>query len=261
MAHLLRSCTGRVLALLILAAYLFSCTRQVPRGAPETRHFAVEWERLERQQVEWSGWAVEGVPLTPAQWPLEASLKSLVSGDFEGIIDRFDLAFHSSTLEGEVLEDLFEAGYLPVYVRVINTGAEPRVFAPAALTLLADNETRLFAVTPEELPARFEKIDWGATGAAVIVATLTVLLVVLAAKEGRDSAPGRYWDAPARVMVETRTGVPGSRRGALPGPAKPDTRGLLTPVELAPGATSEGFLFFRLDQDIKDWHSVRLSEP
>ena len=247
----------RVLALLVLAAFLSACTKQVPRGAPEARHFQVDWEQLDKQRVEWQGWVIEGVPLTPSQWPLEGSLKSLFSGDFEGVIDRFDLRFHSSKLEGDVLEELYNAGYVPVYVRVSNDAAEARRFQPLLLSLEVDGGTRLFAVTPEELPATFSKTDWGAAGTAVVVTTLTLMLVVLSANRGNGG--GRPIIYAPRMQLEASGSV--YRRGAAVDPGRPDTRGLLSAVEVAAGERTEGFLFFRLAGSVADWSSLRLMAP
>jgi hypothetical protein len=242
------------------ATLLSGCTKHVRRGAPETRHFEVDWDQLDRQSLDWDGWVIEGVPLTPSQWPLEGSVKSLFAGDFEGVIDRFDLRFHSSTLEGDVLEELYDAGYVPAYVRVANTADSPRRFEPLLLSLEADQRSRLFAVTPEELPATFERTDWGAAGMAVVVATLTLFLVVLSVKEGRGRVHGSMVQFPARVGLEAKGSL--YRRGAaLPDLIKPDTRGLLLAAEMAPGAQAEGFLFFRIGEPVLDWTSLRLMTP
>jgi hypothetical protein len=257
MGAITRRCAFRFVAWIALAAFLSACTKQVPRGAPEARHFQVDWEQLEKQRVEFQGWVIEGVPLTPSQWPLEGSLKSLFSGDFEGVIDRFDLRFHSSKLEGDVLEELYDAGYVPVYVRVTNDADEPLQFQPLLLSLEVDGRTRLFAVTPEELPATFSKTDWGAAGTAVVVTTLMLVLVVLSAKQGNGGV--RTIVHAPRAGLEAGGSV--YRRGAAGESGRPDTRGLLTAVEVRAGERAEGFVFFRLAGSVADWSSLRLMAP
>ena len=253
----------RLAAFVTLAAFLAflsACTRQVPRAAPETRHYEVDWDALDRQQVEWEGWRAEGIPLTPRQWPLEASMKSLFAGDFTGVFDRLDLTFHSSTLDEDVLEELFDAGFLPVYARVTNVGNARRVFLPTSLALLADGHTRLYAAHPEELPDRFSELDIGKTVAVVAASAVAVLLIVLSARNNGGAA--RLGNAGVHIMAEARLPLPeGGGSTPLAAPPASDTRGLLTAGELAPGESAEGFLFFRIDADVLDWATVRLAAP
>lgn len=250
---------SRVFAVVLLAAFLAACTRQVARPPLETRHFRVNWEDLPRQRVEWAGWVAEGVPLTPVQWPLQASLNELLAGDFVGVIDRFDLRFHSATLEGDVLEKLFERGFLPAYLRVRNTGEARRTFRPEALTLEADGEALLFPLPPAALPRYFEEIDWARIGSGVVVAALTLALILLARQSRGDSDVHIVGRAELRAPLG-----PGleQRRGRPPAPPPGTaTQGLLTAGEVAPGEAREGFVFYRLTHDVADWQSLRLVPP
>jgi hypothetical protein len=249
-------------ALLVLAAFLAACTRQVPRETLETRHYQVEWEKLDPQRLEQGGLQVEAVPLTPRQWPLEASMKSLFQGDFVGVIDRFDLRFHSSKLEEDVLEDLFDAGFVPVYARISNPGTEPRRFSPDYAALTVDGTTIFFSVPPQALPETFMKVDWGKAGATVVVATLMVVLVVLAAS-GRNSGNADL-SAVARMTGEVAARSPQvvleAQAGSEPGapPTSPSMTGLLAQSDLPPGESTEGFLFFLINGPVLDWSTAAL---
>jgi hypothetical protein len=255
----------RLIALLALGALLLGCTRQVPREPLETRHYQIEWERLDPQRIETGELMAEAVPLTPRQWPLEASMRSLFQGDFIGVIDRFDLRFHSSKLEEEVLEDLFDEGYVPVYARITNRGAGPRRFLPSHTALTVDGTTLFWPVPPEALPEAFRKVDWAKTGVTVVVTALVVTLLVLAAASGRDSGSGDISGTVARMTGEMAARSPqiileAGRESASETAAGgvPDQRGLLANTELQPGESAEGFLFFLIDQPVLDWTTARV---
>jgi len=251
-----------VLALALAA--LPACTRHEPRPPLREEMLRADWAALDPQPFTLGDIAGEGVVLTPDQWPLEASVKRLLQLDFTGVVTDFDLRFRSGTLRGDVLEALFDAGYLPAYVRVRNNGDEPRPLSPQRLVVRADEGTALYAVHPLEVPQRLERLDWARTGTAVVVAALAVVLV-LAAQD--DSAMSDLAADSAhltlRMNIEGRgvpsplvTRDPGGRAAA---PAEPELTGLLRPRMLAPGEEASGFVFFRLDETVADWRSVRLA--
>ena len=249
----------QVSAWMVCLVFLLACTRQVARPPVETRHFELDWESLHPQRIEWREWLVEAVPLTPSQWPLEASLKNLLAADFEGVIDHFDLRFHSSTLDGELLQELFDAGFLPVYLRVTRQGETAETFMPEFFKLEADGDKLFFPVPANDLPRQFKEVDWSRMGSAVVVTVLTLALIVLAAREGRGAGfrtTGRLSNITLRAGTSRRY-----RSAPRAAPVLPSDPGILRQTELAPGESMEGFLFFRLDQDVTDWTSVRLAVP
>ncbi len=249
----------QVSAWIVCLVFLLACTRPVARPPVETRHFVLDWESLEPQRIEWREWTVEAVPLTPSQWPLEASLKNLLAADFEGVIDHLDLRFHSSTLDGELLEALFDAGFLPVYLRVTRRGETAQTFMPEFFKLEADGDKLFFPVPANDLPRQFKEVDWSRMGSAVVVTVLTLALLVLAARKGRGAG---YRTTGRLSNITLRAGVsPRYRRARGPVQGTPSDPGILRQTELAPGEGMEGFLFFRLDQDVADWSSVRLAVP
>ena len=245
----------RALAWVVLAAFLAGCTKDVVRGPMDTRHYAVDMAQLDARRIVSEGLAMESLVLTPAQWPLEASFKKLFQGDFIGIIDNFDLSFRSSRLRDDTLERLFDAGYLPVFLRVRNQEQEELRFAPEALVVMADSSVTFYPVSPAELPARFREIDWAQTGLNVVLAALMVVLIVASAKQGRSRGRG-YYRLPNRGIAITSGR--GSRRGRTRPTVRASDEGLLRAGSLKPGESMEGFLFFQMDQTVADWTTARI---
>lgn len=267
----------RMLAMVVAASLLVACTRSVARKPLEERHYRVDWEQMDSQQVRLpNGLIADGVPLTPAQWPLEGSLKRLGQLDFIGVFTDFDLRFSSSSLDHETLRNLFDEGYVPVLVRVRNPGAEPLFFSPVQLSLLADAETRLYTVPPEVLPERFSKVDWGRTAGAVLMSVLFVFVVLAAAKDGRspsmnfvrfgseistDLAHGAALESSAgRKSLDQGSTMGGEGQAGSMQEAR-KTPGVLYSASVAAGGQMEGFVFFQLDQTVVDWRTVQLSGP
>lgn len=247
----------RVFAWVVLAAFLAGCTKDVVRGPMDTRYYAVDMAQLDSRRIVAGGLEMESLVLTPAQWPLEASFKKLFQGDFIGIIDNFDLSFRSSRLRGDTLERLFDAGYLPVFLRVRNREPGEARFAPGALVVVADGSTTFYPVSPAELPGRFREIDWAQTGMGVVLVALMVVLIVASAKEGRSGGRGFYRIPRTRFAV---TGGGGRRRGRTRPAARPSDEGLLRARTLKPGESMEGFVFFLMDQTVADWTTARIEK-
>ncbi|MCZ6646104.1 MAG: hypothetical protein O7B79_07675 [SAR324 cluster bacterium] len=246
----------RALAWLLIVLFAASCTRDVVRGPLEVRRYTVDWDSLPSRRTAVNGLVVDSVVLTPAQWPLEGSVKQLFAGNFQGVIENFDLSFHSSTLRDDMLERLFDKGFLPVLLRVRNEGQSGTVFEPSQFAVRADADTVFFSLPAEELPGHFKEIDWGKTGANVLLAALVVVVLVAAAKQGRSRGRGRLY-VPGRLHV---SGDLGTGRGTAGAGAygAPSNKGLLRRGKLAAGAVLEGFLFFRMDGPVTDWSTARL---
>ena len=250
----------RLIALVLLPAFLFACTRQVARGRLETRRFVVDWEALEPQRLQRGDLRIEGVVLTPAQWPLEASVKNLLKGDFLGVVTGLDLRFRPSTLRSDVLERLLEAGYVPAFLRVRNEGKQNAPFDPNWVFLRVDEETAFPPVPADGLPYLFREIDWAATGFAVVITALAVALVVVSQRNQRVSIGGNVQLSrlPGVFIPPSGASARGRFRAAS---AAQSTRGLLRGEILPPGETREGFVFFRKEGLVADWKAVRLVLP
>ena len=245
----------RVLAWIVLLAFLAGCSKDVVRGPMETRHYSVNMEQLDAQRIAAGALEIESVVLTPAQWPLETSMKNLFQGDFIGVFDNFDLSFRSSRLRGDTLERLFDAGYLPAFVKVRNTGELVTLFSPGTLVVKADKDTEFYPVSAESLPGRFREIDWARTGVNVVLVALVVALVVASAKEGRSGGSGFI------RMTNPNLNLSGSRRGGrgrVRKATQPSAKGLLRGRALKPGESVEGFVFFQLDRTVADWTTARI---
>ncbi len=251
-------------AWVVLLVFFVSCTRQVPRAPLETRRFAVDWNGLDARRIEAAGLTIDGVVLTPAQWPLEASVKKLLQGDFVGVFEHLDLSFRPATLREDVLERLFDEGFVPAYLRVRNPGGKAALFDPSMVVVRADQKVALYPFPSERLPRRFQEIDWAEMGMGVVVVAMMVVLVA-AGNRQRSYRPRRsagrvqtsvyvnvWGDGSGRRRSTGRRGIRESAR---------DGRGLLRAKTLQPGESLEGFLFFQLDETVADWTTARIARP
>ncbi len=281
------------LALITAVAFLCACTHQVERPEVDVRHFAVDWEHAGVAPLLVDGLTVQGLVLTPVQWPMESSLKRLLQGDFMGVFDALDWRFHPSTVPGGILEDMYKRGFLPAYVRVVNGQGEPRALIPERLTLqvqggqvgsalvgggqagVGQNSTQLEApIPPEALPGAFSEVDWEQTALNLVTVALLVAVVV-AGRNNRGNVsgdifvrgPGRVYVggnyARGGVYVEGTMPYPGSTGSAAgdAGVLAPRDRGLLRAGMLAPGEEREGVLFFRVPHGLVDWQTAKLVGP
>jgi hypothetical protein len=263
-------------ALLTLAAFLPACTRQEVRPPLEVRHYRVDWERVGDPVVTGGGTRVQGMLLPPTQWPLEGSLKRLLHGDFLGVWDAFDLRFHSSEIPTGVLEDLYDKGYVPAYVRVFNPASTPIPFTPVLLVVRDRAGVELAAAEPDELPRVFSRVDIERTVFLVVGVALLVAAVV-AGREGRlDLRPvnvgrelaratsGAHVQIDLQVQANADVGndsSPDASGTGATGAYVPygQDRGLLRAGTLAPGEQREGLVLFDHKERTVDWGSAKLA--
>ena len=244
-----RRLRARCLAALLAGLLAGACTHEVPLPPVEAVRLRVDWPAQALPHSDLDGVDVQGLVFTPAQWPLEASLKKLTRGDLVGVIEAFDLRFKLSTLPGGALQELFDQGFVPAYVRVENRAGAPRRFLPERLALQVDGTRQWQPAAPEELPTSMTAVDWRRTGMTLIA--ITVLVVVLAAQ-----SRNRNVSVAGNLNLEplTRESPP-----APGGPAAPSAQDvLLTPRELAPGEAAEGLVLFRQEGAATDWRTARL---
>ncbi len=257
----------RLLAWPVLLAFTVSCTRDVARAPLETRRFAVNWDGLDARRVETEGGlSIDGVVLTPTQWPLEASVKKLLQGEFVGVIENLDLSFRPATLREDVLQRLFDEGFLPVYLRIRNSGSKPAAFDPAMVVVRADQTVVLQPYPAERLPRRFREIDWAGTGLGVVVGALMIVLVVAGSRNRGPNRLRMARTADVSLHVGVRGGLAGGRRDSggrrrSAAAGRRSERGLLRAEMVEPGEMREGFVFYRLDETVADWSTARIAGP
>ena len=269
----------RLVAVLTLAVFCAACTSQQARPPLELHHFRVDWEHAGAQELDVQGVQVQALLLTPTQWPLEGSVKRLLQGDFIGVIDAFDLRFRSSTIPPGILEDLYDRGFVPAYLRVENRSTEGRAFQPSLLVVRDRAGQELPAADPQDLPATFTRVDMERTLLAAAGVVLVVVAIVAAQKGQlnlsgagdiviepstgpvyvgvqRRSAAGVYVDASVGIPAE-----PGETESSEGGPsaATGADRSLLRAEVLAPGEAREGVILFIHKNATVDWKSAVLT--
>ncbi len=113
----------------------------------------------------------------PTLLPFEGFVRQLGQGEMNGALEALDWRYVPSNIEGELIEDLLDAGILPALVRVQNTGEAPA--SMAALMLGAETATNRGAAIPNDaIPAQLSVFDAKAFGANVADAVVTTALVV-----------------------------------------------------------------------------------
>lgn len=113
----------------------------------------------------------------PTLLPFEGFVRQLGRGEMSGALEALDWRYVPSNVEGELIEDLLDAGILPALVRVQNTGAAPA--SMAALLLGAETASGRGAAIPNDaIPAQLSVFDAKAFGANVTDAVVTTALVV-----------------------------------------------------------------------------------
>lgn len=256
------------IAVITGCALLLACSKNEIRPSVEVEHYQIDWERVGGTPVQLGGIQVRGVIFSPAQWPLETSLKRAMRGDFHGVIDGFNLRFQSSNIPSGVLEDLYNAGYLPAYVQIANTSDQPAGFLLSGIVVRDSLGAELLSVDPDELPAAFKSVDWKKTGIAVGLSLLVVVLILaIASGKGGRGGGGAFFSG---TGGGSGNGNPGSTE---PMPTRPaggvraagDTGAdqAVLRSELMPAKTTrEGVLFFRRsDATIIDWTTAHLATP
>lgn len=261
----------RIVALIILTAFVAGCTQTVPRSDVEVRRYRVEWEKLDAQIFRLDGLEVRGVVLTPTQFPLETGMTRLLRGDFIGFMEGLNLSFHPSRIPSGVLQDLFDAGYLPAYVKIHNAKTPPLPFDPMRLGVKVDDSLRLSPVPPGQLPSAFKKIDWKrmakgfVVGVAMVTVVAGIVILLMAVTKGKVSVPGNI----SNPGTLGKSGGSGGGRGAggargswiyqWSADAPPPTGGLLLQETLSSGESREGIVFFRYRGGASDWTTARVT--
>jgi hypothetical protein len=254
-------------------AALAGCTRAVSRPEIQTRYYSVDWAALDAPVLTVGGLNVRSVILSPTQWPLEGSVKRLLTGDFVGVLDALKITFTPSQLPSGVLRDLYDAGFVPAYLRVENPAPEARGFFPERLALDIGGDP-LTPVPPDTLPPAFREMDWERTALSVAFVALIVLLIAERRSGGlmpgynvTTGRPGIYVggsvrseEGPSRYGAVDITGEIGSgQTPGAPGARPRHDPGVLRAEVLGPGEAREGLVFFYHKGRMVDWSRARLA--
>lgn len=103
----------------------------------------------------------------PSKLPLADFFSRVRRGEFTTAFKKIDLNYRSSNTNDEVLENIIESGFIPVYVEIKNQGQIPLIFNEKNFTVVTDQkETKAFYA--ESLPQEFKKFNSSAAAANVI---------------------------------------------------------------------------------------------
>ena len=246
----------RAIAALLVSSLLTSCTATKTRAPIETKTVSIDWAHVPAQTLDVGGATLQGLLLTPSQWPLEESMRRIFHGDLEGFITELSLTFRPSMIPDGVLQDLYDAGFIPAYVRLSNNSGQAVNFDPARVVVDVGNGVLLLPARPEELQARFTKFSGEKTGEAIGFALLVVVLVLLIVAASKNG--GGHFDP----SIGPGHGQESSNRPDTP-TSKPNEPiisddGLLRPMSISPNAYIEGVLLFHKPTESVNWNAAKL---
>jgi len=201
---------------------------------------------------------------TPSKLPLEDFFSRMMNGEFAEALKRIDLRYKPAESDNAAIQTLLDAGIVPVYVRVTNSGSKPMKFDPESLQL-ADDTDRFAAIAAKNLPRTFKQLNPKAVGAnvantvivfaaAVGVMVVIAAVVVASSKGGVGGHVGNFGDIPGGSSSGSDSSIYNSVHQTV---AISYQNLLLPAVELAPGATTKGLVFFRVPTKI-DRSDLRL---
>ncbi len=172
--------------------------------------------------------------------PLSLFFRRLKRGDYREAFQRMDFQYRGSNVKSEVLEDMLDAGFIPVYVKLENKGPVAMRFDVADFSL-SENSTVLAALSEEQLPHEFEHFSPQAlvanvynTGVVIVGFAAIMGVMVLSADKGNADLSG--------------FGVPGTPEiyNSVQRTTKLEyQKYLLKSSSLKTGESAQGLLFFR----------------
>jgi hypothetical protein len=196
------------------------------------------------------GTKVDYLVYHPSQLPLNDFFSRLKRGDYKEAFKKIDLRYRPKNYSDEVMTELLDEGFVPVYVKVKNEGAAPVSFDEKSFTLKYNGSEKK-AFYSEYLPKEFEHFNPKAVaanvynGTLVIVGFAAVLAVVIMGHGNMPSIPGGsssgsgggggsgediYNNVSKKVRVDYKNY-------------------LISKTELKPGEEAKGLLFFNIEND------------
>lgn len=181
---------------------------------------------------------------TSSKLPLEDFFNGVSTGQFNAAFKNLDLLYHPSNTENELLLQLLNHGFVPVFVSVKNNGAAD---VPLAIKnfMLIDGQSILSPIAKSEVPSRITRFDasnamTNAFNAGVIILAMAALLAIIITSgaipsgghfpSGGDSGSSEDWYEPKATTIVTKVDY-----GRL----------LLEDQILKPNETARGLLLFQ----------------
>lgn len=185
----------------------------------------------------------------PSQLPLGQFFTHLRKGDYKKAFQKIDIRYKPANYDDEILTELIDAGFVPVYVKIKNTSTAPLQIDEKSFAL-NHSAGEVKAFNTDQLPRKFEEFSPTAlaanvynTGVVVVGFAAIMGLVIISAEHGGSSAF-------PTIGANDFAGGGGSSSNdeiynSLYKNVHIDFKNyLITRQELSPGQEAKGLLFF-----------------
>ena len=141
---------------------------------------------------------IEYLVYRSSQFPLADFFRGLKKGEYKEAFQRMDLRYRSSNFNNPALQELIDAGFIPVYVKIENKTVTPLSFDEKSFVLVDGSKT-LTPIAVTDLPREFEHFSQEALAAnvyntgVVVVGFAAVLGVLVIATAGNGLIIPNNW--------------------------------------------------------------------
>jgi hypothetical protein len=172
----MRSMKSNLVMSLLVGLSLIVNSGCIHTSAIEDRNLSLkESDKTAEQMSERTSLRIESVIYSEGKWPLSDFFSRLMAGEFKEAIAKVDIRYVPSNTKNEILRELINDGFVPVFVRVKNTSAVP-VQVSEAQFHIEDGKIRVRAIESTQIPRVFKRFS----SEAFIANTINVGAVVLA---------------------------------------------------------------------------------
>lgn len=185
---------------------------------------------------------------TPAKWPLSDFFLRLKSGELVEAFQRIDLSYTPAKSDNKAIQELLDAGLVPVYVALSNRTTSPINVSLNAVSL-ENGSTRFHVIPIDDLPREFSHLYPAAIGAnvanTVLVFAGVVAVIALSCSNNSGSCGSLFRDAFEFLRN------PSSKETSVYNPVMKTTAidyrdFLFAGGQIGPGAIRSGLVFFRV---------------
>lgn len=185
-----------------------------------------------------------------SKWPLENFISGIAAGRFDEAIKNLDITYRPSNVDSEMMLNLVRNGFIPVFVKIQNTGL---IEAPLNLKdfVLIDSGSSLTPLKKQDLPNRTSHfsagnvVDNAANLTGIVVFTALIVAVIFAAEPGNYNIGGGGTDNMWFGAGDGKANSDNSLKSTTVITNISYGNALLTDRILKPGETIQGLLFFQ----------------
>jgi hypothetical protein len=203
-------------------------------------------DKTPESRVAHSTLQIESIVYSQTKWPLTDFFERLMDGEFRDSIAKVDLRYTPSNTQNEILRELIDDGFIPVFVNIKNTSSIPIKISESQFYLESDS-SHIPAIAADRVPRMFKRFSPEAVAASVynvgvVVVTSAVLLAALVAiaKDNNGFNQMYFGDMPALSGPQNSTVINDPEKTT-----KINYRNyLISKREIPPYSEVQGLLFF-----------------